>query len=195
MGDFALAHRRLKQLEAGYVDHPNDKGGETLYGIARVFHPSWPGWAIVDRFKGDQDFLQMVENSVQLKVMARAFYESLFWEPVGGQHLTQRVAEELLDQGVHMGTGRAVEHLQRALNIMNLRGRRWPDLTADGRFGPKTLAAARSGVARYEDELLQWLDVYQGAYLRDKIEERTTQESFAIGWIRRVFMPRTGEVR
>lgn len=192
MADFTLAHKRLAALEAGYVNDPDDKGGETIFGISRRFHPSWHGWAQVDALKGTAGFPGTAERSAMLRGAAQDFYEALYWDPVGGPHLPQRVAEELLDQGVHMSTGRAVEHLQRALNIMNNDQARWPDLTVDGRFGPRTLAAVQAA-RRYEDELLAWLDVYQGAYLRDKLEESTTQETFAIGWVRRVFAKRTGE--
>lgn len=194
MADFKLAHKRLAALEAGYADHPDDKGGETIFGISRVFHPSWPGWAIVDALRQRPDFPECAEIDALLNVRARNFYENHFWDPVGGPHLPQGIAEELLDQAVHMSPYRAVEHLQRALNIMNNRGRRWDDLTSDGRFGPKTLKAVRES-APFHEELLGALDIYQGAYLRDRLEENETQESFAIGWIRRVFMRRTGDAR
>lgn len=192
MADFHLAHKRLAELEAGYANVPEDKGGETIFGVSRVFHPAWPGWVLVDQLKGAPGFPGTAERSGALQAAAQEFYEVKFWDPVGGPHLPQRIAEELLDQGVHMHPGQAVEHLQRALNILNNRGRRWADLTADGRFGPKTLAAVRAATP-FHEELLAALDIYQGGYLVDRIERNETQETFTIGWIRRVFMRRTGE--
>lgn len=193
MADFKRAHHRLAELEAGYVNHPADLGGETIFGITRRFHPSWSGWALVDELKKLPGFPGTAERNETLRQLASKFYEARYWEPVGGPHLSQRVAEELLDQGVHMGPARAVEHLQRACNILSNRGTRWPAIVADGQFGPRTLNAARAACASYEPEVLGALDGYQCSYLISRMEADTSQQAFAVGWLRRVYMKRTGE--
>ena len=35
--------------EGGYVNDPDDPGGETYKGIARNMWPDWAGWAIIDK--------------------------------------------------------------------------------------------------------------------------------------------------
>lgn len=38
-------------MEGGYVNDPNDRGGETYKGVARNANPGWPGWKIIDQLK------------------------------------------------------------------------------------------------------------------------------------------------
>ncbi|MFM7564688.1 MAG: glycosyl hydrolase 108 family protein, partial [Planctomycetota bacterium] len=39
MADFAIAFDETMINEGGYVDDPDDRGGETYRGVARRFHP------------------------------------------------------------------------------------------------------------------------------------------------------------
>ena len=39
MADFSTAHAPVAVWEGGYGNHPADRGGETLCGIARGCHP------------------------------------------------------------------------------------------------------------------------------------------------------------
>lgn len=192
--DFAPAKKRLGHLERGYANDPVDRGGETLFGVSRVKWPSWPGWVLVDSFKEQPGFPQNAEKDPALNGMAARFYQSIFWDAVGGSHLSQRVAEELLDQGVHMGQQQAIKHLQESLNLLNDNEKRWSDLAVDGDWGPKTLAAFQACMLRgWEDDLLGWLDVHQGDYLADFIKRNPMQEKYSRGFIRRVFAKRSGE--
>lgn len=195
MDAFRVAYDRVAKLEAGYANDPTDKGGETLFGISRVHNPLWSGWRLVDIWRRCPDFVERIESSKELKLQAYEFFHFIYWVPVvPTSHYEQRVAEELLDQSVHMGPKRAVLHLQRALNVLNIGGARWPDVQADGVIGPRTESAYESClVAGYATELLHALDILQGAYLFGRMEEDPTQERFAVGWLRRVFEPRSGE--
>ena len=63
--------------------------------------------------------------------------------------ISSLVAEELLDTGVNCGTGFAKPLLQRALNLLNNQGKAgWPDLTVDGIYGPATLNALKTYLAK-----------------------------------------------
>jgi lysozyme family protein len=48
---FRISYDLTNQIEGGYVNDPDDKGGETYRGIARKKHPSWRGWYKVDDVK------------------------------------------------------------------------------------------------------------------------------------------------
>ena len=51
MADFEKAFINTMGYEGGYVYDPDDAGGETYKGISRRYHPSWPGWRIIDKVK------------------------------------------------------------------------------------------------------------------------------------------------
>ena len=44
MADFRLAYKKIEAAEGGYVNDPDDKGGETYKGISRKANPDWNGW-------------------------------------------------------------------------------------------------------------------------------------------------------
>ena len=50
MADFLQAFESMIRNEGGYKLHSveGDRGGMTYAGIARNFHPNWPGWAAID---------------------------------------------------------------------------------------------------------------------------------------------------
>lgn len=60
------------QKEGGYVNDPNDRGGETYRGIARKFHPTWVGWRIIDKIS-DKKTGQIFKNS-ELDKLVLSFY-------------------------------------------------------------------------------------------------------------------------
>lgn len=189
---------RLLDIEGGYVDNPNDKGGETLFGIARAYNPHWGGWRMVDALKPaygrTPGFVDMVESSLVLKQSALDFYRREFYVPVmpvsNGGGMSSSIASELFDQAVHFGPRRAVRHLQRVLNVLNRQCELWDDIITDGLMGPATrrtyAVAIRQGSLIH---IQRGLDILQGAYLFGRIEADDTQETFTRGWFARVFHP------
>ncbi len=113
MNNFAIAVAIVLKHEGGYVNHPDDPGGETIYGISRRSHPDV--WA-----KGRPT----LED-------AKRIYQRDYWLPIKADALPLPVALILFDTAVNAGNRRAVILLQRALRV-----------TADGLIGPVTLAAA-----------------------------------------------------
>lgn len=96
--------------EGGYVDHPQDPGGRTKYGISQRSYPN--------------------EDIKNLTVeRASAIYRRDFIEKHGIDQLDDyRTAELVVDWLVHSGV-LAIRTLQRRL-----------DVTVDGVIGPQTLA-------------------------------------------------------
>ncbi|MDW7603780.1 glycosyl hydrolase 108 family protein, partial [Stenotrophomonas maltophilia] len=121
----------------GYVNNPADRGGETKYGITEAV-------ARTNGFKGNMKDLPLD--------VAKAIYKKQYWtDPRFDQVnvISSLVAEELLDTGVNCGTGFAKPLLQRALNLLNNQGKAgWPDLTVDGIYGPATLNALKTYLAK-----------------------------------------------
>lgn len=160
--------------EAGYVNHPADRGGPTNWGITEV----------VARAFGYHGRMQDMPRSV-----ARQIYTERYWlQPrfdLVNEH-SAPVAEELLDTGVNMGTGVAARFLQRALNVLNQEGRHYPDIAVDGAIGRMTIAALRAYLAQRGKNghlvLLRALNAQQGVRYIEIAESRPSQEAFVHGW-------------
>ncbi len=184
--DAALA--QVLEHEGGYVDDPDDRGGETYRGIARRFHPDWPGWTRIDRAKRRADFPRCLDDDRELQAAVAELYRRLYWEPVGGDRLPdEALGIELMDTAVNMGVRRAARFLQEALNLLNRNQRSWPDLVVDGWIGDKSIAAlnkclrGRNG----RDWLLKVLNTLQAERYLDIMRRDPSQERFARGWLKR----------
>ena len=119
MSNFAKALEVVLHHEGGYVNHPSDPGGETIYGISRRSHPDV--WA-----KGRPT----LED-------AKRIYHRDYWLPIKADAMPFPVALMVFDAAVNAGNRRAAILLQRALRV-----------TADGSIGPVTLAAANRADTR-----------------------------------------------
>lgn len=115
MTTFELALTFVLNAEGGASHHPDDDGGETVWGISRVAHADIP-WP-------------------PTQAQAAAIYQRDYWGPIRGADLPPGLALALLDGAVQHGPVDAIRMLQRALG----RG-----VTVDGRIGPETIAAAKT---------------------------------------------------
>lgn len=166
----------LISREGGYVNNPNDRGGATKYGITEAVARS-------HGYKGNMKDLPMD--------LAKTIYRKTYWiSPRFDQvnTISSLVAEELLDTGVNCGTGFAKPTLQRALNLLNNQGRGgWPDLEPDGVYGPATLGALKTYMAKRgkkgEQVLVKVLNILQGQRYIEICERNPSQEQFFLGWI------------
>jgi lysozyme family protein len=112
--DFEVAFDRLIDHEGGYVDDPNDPGGETKWGISKR---SYPHLVIKDLSRDD----------------AKAIYRRDFWQRISADKLPGSVAFQLFDFAVNSGIETAVRHFQRAIGVAD-----------DGHWGPHSQAAAEA---------------------------------------------------
>lgn len=140
---FERAFMETALAEGGYVNDPQDKGGETYKGIARKMHPDWKGWPLVDlikRINGDFESNQNLQDAV------KDFYRAEFWEKLRCDEIDQIsevVAEELFEAAVNCGPANGVRFLQRALNRCNVNGTLYADITEDGIIGKGTIGAVK----------------------------------------------------
>lgn len=162
MAEFLPAFERMIVNEGGYVLHTvkDDRGGMTYAGIARAFHPNWPGWRVIDQ--GETPPADLV----------RQFYRSNFWHPLRLDEVEhQDVAGNIFDFGVNAGLGTAAKLAQLVAGT-----------TPDGKIGAKTLQALNTidpdlFVARYA--------LAKIARYRDIVAKNRTQQRFLIGWLNR----------
>lgn len=179
-GDFIQDTRPTTRIEAGWVNDPKDRGGETIFGISRVFNPSWEGWALVDQMRGDPSFPKNVNADAGLREMAATFFRKGWWEPIHGDELPWRISECLYDMAVNScayGNPKvAVRQLQASLNFCGA------GLEVDGELGPRTVKACwdagKTGVKEF-------LNARCGFYV-DIILKDQSQRRFAHSWFGRV---------
>lgn len=112
--DFDQAFDVLIGHEGGYVNHPQDPGGETNFGISKRSYPN-------------TDIKTLTRDG------AKAIYKRDFWSPAHCDDLPESVRFDVFDTAVNSGVGQAIKLLQRSVGVVD-----------DGRFGPVTLAAVKA---------------------------------------------------
>ncbi|WP_427030886.1 glycoside hydrolase family 108 protein [Halomonas sp. H2] len=164
--------------EGGYVNHSSDRGGPTNHGITRAV-------ARENGFHGD---MRKLPKSLAVKI-----YEARYWTSIRLDRIapiSATLAEYLFDFGVHSGPGRSAQELQRTLNVLNSRGKLFPDMRVDGAVGPATLSALadyrkhRGGAGVHV--LAESINGVRIAFCRGLAERDERQEDFAYGWFHRV---------
>lgn len=200
MASFEKAHPITKAFEGGYVDVPSDRGGETVDGISRNYHPTAKVWKYVDMAKRtvgiDSNKINTYLKSIPQFAAARdEFYKANFWD-VNNLDLidSQLVANELYDTGVNQGTKSAAKYLQYSLNFLNQNQRIYPDIKVDGDVGPTTIRTVASCLKYYErygrefseSTLTKAINGEQYLRYRTIVLMDPSQEVNFAGWLRRV---------
>lgn len=191
MADFKQAYDITMSHEGGYVNDPNDVGGETYKGIARKYHPNWKGWVIID---SERIFTSSFPNRLSVKDNLQVFvcnlYRQLYWDIFDGDNMpNQVIANQLFDIAVNMGTYRAVKFLQSGLNILNRNGENYSDIIEDGQFGSMTFNALNSYLSfDSPNYLLKTIIILRGMHYINYMRKSPIQEKFARGWLNRVMI-------
>jgi lysozyme family protein len=172
---FQKAFKIILGHEGSYSNHPNDAGGETMYGII----------ISVARKHGYTGAMKDMPLSIAEKI-----YYSDYWQPNKLDEVAawyEAAAIEMFDIGVNMGIGTASRFLQRAINILNRNQAMYENIVVDGKIGAKTLAALHKLKSDADKAcLVKVLNIMQGARYIDIMERRESQEVFARGWFKRV---------
>ncbi|MDH5633051.1 MAG: hypothetical protein OEZ10_08645 [Gammaproteobacteria bacterium] len=172
--DSAINH--VIEIEGGYVNNPNDSGGETCWGITRAV-------AIANGYTGA---MQSLPRDLAFRIYVDKYWAALRLDEI--EREAPLVAAELVDSAINAGTVRAGSWLQRSLNVLNNRGALYADIVADGKIGDKTLAAfvalldARGQAGA--DVLFKMLNALQGAFYIELAERREKDETFVFGWFK-----------
>ena len=173
-----MSHRQeviddIIRVEGGYVNDPNDSGGETNFGIT----------VAVARAYGYAGSMHDLPRSAAFDI-----YSAMYWDSVradGLSALSEAVTAEVVDTAVNMGPGRAGKFLQRALNALNDRERHYADITVDGAIGAMTIGALSAYLSvRDEETLVKMLNCLQGSFYVVLSERREKDESHIYGWFR-----------
>lgn len=119
MANFDIFYVKLSANEGGYVNDPNDNGGETFRGISRRANPNWIGWKTIDTLKQEypNEYKKIINGSTMLAKLSKDFYKYAYWDIFEcDSYSSQRVAEQIADTCVNCGQQAAIKIAQRILN-------------------------------------------------------------------------------
>jgi len=188
MANFTEAYKLTSAHEGRYVNDKTDRGGETYRGISRVHHPYWKGWRRIDAARKKTGFPGSLESDRSLQANVKSFFKQKYWDKfLGDVIVDQSVADELYDTSVNMGSRRAGRFLQNGLNLLNRNQKNYTDLIVDGLIGKKSLDAfnAYFKLDKNSMALVKLLNIQQGARYVEIMQEDSSQERFARGWLKR----------
>lgn len=157
--------------EGGYVNHPNDRGGPTNYGITQKTLSRYIGrFATVDEVK-----------TLPVEV-AKEIYERTYYIAPGIDTLPAMIQPFLFDSAVNHGPRRAIKFLQ---SVCNQAGAT-PRLSEDGAVGPNTRRGAEWAVREMGDVLLKALIEERRNFYLVIVQARPDQQVFLNGWMNRI---------
>lgn len=172
MANFENAFQLMITHEGGYVNDPDDPGGETYKGVARKSWPKWLGWHIIDLLKRQAGFPGNLDSNADLQSEVQAFYEIEFWNRISGSLIQeQSIANSIFDFAVNAGTTTSVTLAQMVAGS-----------PADGISGSKTV-----GTINQIDP-----DYFLAAFTVEKIkryveicQKRPESKKYFFGWVTR----------
>lgn len=143
--------------EGGFVDHPADPGGATIYGVTLRTYRNYrrnPHLTVED-----------LKNITMEEV--HDIYRTGYWDPIKGDELPSGVDFVVFDMAINAGPGRAAKLLQTVLGV-----------DIDGAIGTMTLRAANRHSP--EETIRAYTNVRSDYY-----QSLPHFPTFGRGWMRR----------
>lgn len=160
--DEALTY--LLEEEGGWSNNPADHGGATKFGVTQGTY---------DTYRTAKNLPhQSVREITQAE--AREIYDVNYWRAAACNQLPWPISYLTFDAAVNSGPSRAVRWTQAGLGV-----------SADGKVGPKTLAAANAVVDGGDSKSLLAIVDQRVQFLAKLVKSETSQLTFLLGWWRR----------
>jgi len=131
MSAFEKAWAKTGMAEGGYVNDPDDSGGETNHGITIK----------VARANGYLNAMIDMTPEEARDIGKKAYWDVLNLDSVAA--FSEDVALEMFDTGFNMGQPRVAVFFQRALNVFNNNEKLYADIKVDGAIGRASLVALK----------------------------------------------------
>jgi len=147
-----------------FVDHPDDRGGPTKFGITKKTLSGWRGRSV-----RTNDIHELTKKE------AKAIYLDRYVVPVrGGDFQSGLLRLAVVDYAVHSGTRRAIKAIQEIVKT-----------SPDGVMGPITFEAVKG---YGENKLFTKLMAERFVFLAKLVSRDATQATFIYGWAKRLAM-------
>lgn len=121
MANFKEEFDKLIFAEGGYVNDPDDAGGETYLGISRKNNKSWTGWKIIDNIKkqhGTKGITNILKQDKALTNSASLLYKIKYWDVMELDDIpSQSIAHEMFDTAVNCGVSKAIKIAQHIIGM------------------------------------------------------------------------------
>ena len=172
MADFQPAFQKVIRNEGGYVNDPDDPGGETYKGIARQMNSKWDGWVLVDILKKQSGFPATLDRNIELQEKVQDFYHVNFWDKINGDKLSnQDVANSLFDFGVNAGVSTSCSLAQMVVGA-----------ETDGVIGDESIGLIN---AFDPGQFLTSFTLAKIARYVSIVKKRPASQKYFYGWVRR----------
>jgi lysozyme family protein len=156
--------------EGGYVNHPNDRGGPTKYGVTQKTLSHW-----LHHKASIQDVKALTEDE------ARDIYEDMYLTSPRIHLLPEPLLTHVLDMSINHGPRTAIKLLQRAINVSG-----YGPADVDGRLGPQTRQMVEQAIkGNGEAKLSNILVEERIKYYNRIVARKPSQKVFLKGWLNR----------
>ena len=117
MALFEKAFEKTIKAEGGYVNNPNDKGGETYMGVTRKYYGHLSMWEWIDnykkQFKGKQ-LNDKLKDCIPVQKDVQSVYLNNYWRPLRlSEVYSQKVANQFFDNAINCGIKATIKLMQR----------------------------------------------------------------------------------
>lgn len=157
------------ETEGGYVNHPNDRGGPTNWGITQGTLASWRGHPV------SADDVRLLSQDEARQIYRKNYFSGLEFVQ------DPEVARFLFDYGVNSGRHAAAMSLQTVLKNIGRYGG-----PIDGIFGPMSRAGYEGAVQANDKALFYALKCERYELFLRFIGRDPGQAVFATGWANRL---------
>lgn len=168
---------RVLKHEGGFINHKNDPGGATKWGVSLRWLQKQSDSDLIDGDLDNDGDIDVDDIKEVDKEDASRFYYKNWWNRHNYSSYEKPVGEKLFDMAINMGSEQAHKLLQRALNMLG------EDLVVDGIIeGPNTQESlTRHDAQQIVDALCDTqLDFYQSL-----VEQDDKYAAFIEGWTKR----------
>jgi len=176
---FNECFQKVLNIEGGYSDHPDDKGGKTNYGITEGALSAAYRAGLV----GHNDIKKLTVDE------AKTIYKVNYWDKSKCDELPVPLDYLVFDASVNHGVGGAGKLLQKSIN----RCMKANKVVVDGAIGPLTLSALGEYIGKYKSTCSFPVELICHVFLLERVElynsiirKDPTQKSFIHGWLNRI---------
>jgi hypothetical protein len=158
----------ILRREGGFVNHVNDRGGPTNFGVAQRTLAAW---------RGHDVSVDDVRNLSQDE--AREIYRANYYTRPKIDLLPELIQPIMFDMSINHGPGTAVKLLQRVLNDTG------NACSVDGGIGNQTIGGAEAAAGALGDGLINKLVDERIAFYEAIVAGDASQGVFLRGWLNR----------